>query len=192
MKYLPLYTVLIAFALASVSCDETQDLFDRPTDPLIDVDVAESQDYNFVTTEYGMQVAIANGVDSGTQSILKLLDNRAAQFLNCQFVEGADLGFDTVMLEDGTIVPPLSELRVYIVPNRFECEAEGTSVCTGVEFPDQDIIVVAEGGFLGCGEFAAWKHELGHRYGMTADHSNQNEFRACIKPPDCDAGDLFD
>ena len=100
-----------------MSWDETQDLFDRPTDPLIDEQVAESQDYNFVTTEYGKQVAIDNRVDSGTQSILNLLDNRATQFLNCQFMEGAELGFESVMLEDGTIVPPLSELTFDIDAN---------------------------------------------------------------------------
>lgn len=192
MKYLPIYPVILLFAVLLMSCDETQDLFDTPTDPLIDENVIEAQDYNFETPVYGMQVAIDNRVDSGTQSILNLLDNRATQFLNCQFVEGSDLGFEDVMLEDGTIVPPLSELRVYVVPNRFECEAEGVSVCAGEEFPGNDVIVISEGGFLGCGEFAVWKHELGHRYGMKSDHSNQDEFKSCIKPQNCNAGDFFD
>ncbi len=192
MKYLPFVPFVFVLALIFSSCDETQDIIDRPTDPLIDEEVVESQDYNLVTPVYGMQVAIKNGVDSGTQSVLNLLDNRATQFLNCQYEEGADLGFDNVMIQDGTIVPPLSELRVYVVPNSFECEAEGVSVCAGEQFPDNDVIVISEGGFLGCGEFAVWKHELGHRYGMTADHSNQNEYQPCIKAQNCDAGDFFD
>lgn len=189
MRYLPLYPVIIIFALIFTSCDET---LDTPVDPLIDEEVIESQDYNLTTPLYGMQVAIKNGVDSGDQSVLNLLDNRATQFLNCQFEEGSQLGFEDVMLPDSTIVPPLSELRVYVVPNRFECEAEGLSECTGEYFFSNDVIVISEGGFLGCGEFAVWKHELGHRYGMKADHSNQPDFQSCIKVQDCDADDFFD
>ncbi len=192
MKYLPLYSVLLVFALIFASCDATEDVVDTPVDPLIDEEVIESQDYDLTTPLYGMQVSIKNGVDSGTQSVLNLLDNRATQFLDCQFMEGSQLGFDDVMLEDGTIVPPLSELRVYVVPNRFECEAEGLNVCSGEYFFTNDVIVISEGGFLGCGEFAVWKHELGHRYGMKADHSNQPDFRPCIRAQDCDVEDIFD
>ncbi len=85
------------------------------------------------------------------------------------------------------VVPPLSELRVYVVPNRFECEAVGRDVCGGIYFSDIDAIVVSEGGFEGCGEFSVWKHELAHRYGMEADHSNQSDFNACINTDRCDA-----
>ena len=193
MRYRHPFIFILFFALIFSSCDETKDLFDSSTaDPLIDEEVVEAQSYDLRTPVYGMQVAIKSGVDSGTQSVLDLLDNRATQFLNCQFMEGAELGFETIMLGNGTMVPPLSDLRVYVVPNRFECQAEGLDVCSGIYFFSIDAIVISEGGFLGCGEFAVWKHELGHRYGMEADHSNQSDFEPCINAQNCDAGDLFD
>ena len=190
MKYLSVFFVLILL-IVSNSCDELTDSVDRPTDPLIDREVAESQDYNLTTPLYGMQVAINNRVDTGTRSILNLLDNRATQVLDCQFAEGSQLGFEDVMLGNGTIIPPLSQLRVYVVPNRFKCEAVGLSVCAGIYFFDNDIIVLSEGGFLDCGEFSVWRHELGHRYGMEADHSNQSDFQGCIGQDNCEFGDLL-
>ncbi|MEQ9619345.1 MAG: hypothetical protein RIG61_09250 [Deltaproteobacteria bacterium] len=193
MKYLHLSVFILFFALMFNSCDETDDIFGSSNvDPLIDGEVAEAQTYDLRTPVYGMQVAIDSRVNSGTQSVLDLLDNRATQFLNCQFMEGAELGFETVMLENGTMVPPLSDLRVYVVPRRFECDAVDRDVCSGIYFFSIDAIVIAEGGFLGCGEFAVWKHELGHRYGMDADHSNQSDFEPCINAQNCNAGDLFD
>ncbi|MCZ6528201.1 MAG: hypothetical protein O6702_05690 [Candidatus Dadabacteria bacterium] len=191
MKYLSVFIFTFLIVL-STSCDETFNIVDPPTDPLINQEIAESQDYNLTTSLYGMQVAIDNGVDSGTQSILTLLDDRAIQFLDCQFVGGSQLGFEDVMLGGGTIVPPLSQLRVYVVPNSFECEAVGLSVCAGIYFFDNDIIVLSEGGFLGCGEFSVWRHELGHRYGMLADHSNQSDFESCIGQDNCELIDLLD
>jgi len=179
------------FILTLFSCDSVEDFVRGPVDPLIDGDVVESVDYNLTTPNYGMQVAIDSRVDAGTQRVLNLLDNRAEEFLNCQFGD-SQIGFEDFMLDDGTVVPPLSELRVYVVPNRFECEAEGRSVCGGIYFFDLDVIVVSEGGFEGCGEFSVWKHELGHRYGMAADHSNQSEFNACINTDKCDPGNIFD
>lgn len=190
MKYLSVF-VFVFLIVLSTSCDEIFNFADPPTDPLIDRGVAESQDYNLTTPLYGMQVAINNRVDSGTQSILTLLDRRATQFLDCQFAEGSQLGFEDVMLGSGIIVPPLSDLKVYVVPNRFECEAVGLSVCAGIFFFGNDIIVLSEGGFLGCGEFSVWRHELGHRYGMEADHSNQSDFQSCIGQDSCELGDLL-
>lgn len=193
MRYRHPFIFILFFALILSSCDETEDLFGSTrVDPLIDEEVAEAQSYDLRTPLYGMQVAIKSGVDSGTQSVLDLLDNRATRFLDCQFMEGAELGFESVMLEDGTIVPPLSDLRVYVVPNRFECEAVGLDECSGIYFFSIDVIVISEGGFLGCGEFAVWKHELGHRYGMEADHSNQPDFEPCIDAQNCDADNFFD
>jgi hypothetical protein len=191
MKYLSVFIFTFLIVL-STSCDETFNTVDPPTDPLINREIAESQDYNLTTPLYGMQVAIDNRVDSGTQSILDLLDNRATQFLDCQFAEGSQLGFEDVMLDDGNTIPPLSQLRVYVVPNRFECEAVGLSVCAGIYFFGNDIIVLSEGGFLGCGEFSVWRHELGHRYGMLADHSNQSDFESCIGQDNCELIDLLD
>ena len=190
MKYLVIFSILILTA-ALMSCDAINDNDPTQVDPLINREIAESQNYNLTTPLYGMQVAIDNRVDSGTNSVLNLLDNRATNFLNCQFNEGFQLGFQTVELEDGTNVPPLSALRVYVVPNKFKCEAVGLSECAGIYFFGNDIIVLSEGGFLGCGEFAVWRHEVGHRYGMAADHSNQSDFRGCIGQNNCEFGDLF-
>jgi len=191
IKYLPVFIFTFLMVLTT-SCDETFNTVDPPTDPLIDQGIAESQDYNLTTPFYGMQVAIDNSVDSGTQSILDLLDNGATQFLDCQFTEGSQLGFEDVIIGNETNIPPLSQLRVYVVPNRFECEAVGLSVCAGIYFFDNDIIVLSEGGFLGCGEFSAWRHEVGHRYGMEADHSNQSDFEPCIGQDNCEFIDLLD
>jgi hypothetical protein len=190
MRHLPL-TLAAIFIFTLVSCDNVEDFFRGPVDPLIDREVVESQDFNLTTPFYGMQVAIDSRVDAGTERVLDILDNRAEQFLNCQFGD-SQIGFEDFMLESGTIVPPLSELRVYVVPNRFECEAEGRDVCGGIYFFDIDAIVISEGGFEGCGEFSVWKHELAHRYGLNADHSNQSDFNACSKPETCDPGDIFD
>jgi hypothetical protein len=189
MRYLPI-TLAAIFIITLVSCDQVED-FVAPVDPLIDQEVVESQDFNLTTPFYGMQVAIDSGVNAGTERVLDLLDNRAEQFLNCQFGD-SDIGFDDFMLDDGTVVPPLSELMVYVVPNRFECEAVGRDVCGGIYFSDIDAIVISEGGFEGCGEFSVWKHELAHRYGMEADHSNQSDFNACINTDRCEFGDIFD
>jgi hypothetical protein len=167
-----------------------EDFFRGPVDPLIDEEVVESQDYDLMTPFYGMQVAIDPRVNAGDQHVLDLLDNRAEEFLNCQFSD-SQIGFEDFPL-DGTVVPPLSELRVYVVPNRFECEAVDRSVCGGIYFFDIDAIVISEGGFEGCGEFSVWKHELAHRYGLNADHSNQPDFNTCSKPQTCDPGDVFD
>ncbi len=78
-----------------------------------------------------------------------------------------------------------------MVPNRFECEAVGRRVCAGIYFFGNDIIVLSEGGFLGCGEFSVWRHELGHRFGMAADHSNQPDFQSCIGQDNCEFGDFL-
>jgi hypothetical protein len=190
MRQLPV-TLAAIFIFSLVSCNDVEDFFRGPVDPLIDREVVESQDFNLTTPLYGMQVAIDSRVDAGDQRVLDLLDNRAEQFLNCQFGD-SQIGFEDFPLNNGTVVPPLSELRVYVVPNRFECEAIGRSECGGIYFFDIDAIVVSEGGFEGCGEFSVWKHELGHRYGMEADHSNQSDFEPCSKPETCDPGNIFD
>ncbi len=180
---------LVLFTL--YSCDSVEDFFRGPVDPLIDEEVVESQDFDLTTPSYGMQVAIDPRVDAGAERVLDLLDNRAEQFLNCQFGD-SEIGFEDFLLDNGTLVPPLDELRVYVVPNRFECEAVGRNVCGGIYFFDIDAIVLSEGGFEGCGEFSVWKHELGHRYGMEADHSNLSEFERCTDTDGCGPGDIFD
>ncbi len=190
MKYLSVLVVSILF-LASVSCDSLDDTGIEP-DPLITGEIADAETYNLVTPVYGMQVSIDNGVNRNTQDVLDILDRRAEQFLDCQFAEGSQLGFEDVMLSSGTIVPPLSDLRVLVVPIRFKCDVPGASVCNGAYFGGFDIIVTAEGGFPGCDVFLPWKHELGHRYGMESDHSNQSDFQSCIGDSSCDIEDIFD
>lgn len=191
MKYYILLAVL-SISVVITSCDETEDLFDGGgTDPLIDRDIAEAQDYNLTTPVYGMQVAIRDDVGLGDSTIMDILDRRATSFLNCQFEEGSDLGFQDVMLSNGDTIGPLSELRVFVVPRRFECEAVGLNRCTGIYFFGNDIIVVSSGSFSGCPNLAVWKHELGHRYGMEADHSNLNEFRACTDEDNCSFEDII-
>lgn len=180
---------LIGIMAASISCD-TLDTGGTTPDPLITAEIADSRDYNLVTPVYGMQVSIDSGVDRGTQDVLRILDTRAEQFLDCQFLEGSELGFEDVMLENGTMVSPLSDLRVFVVPNRYRCDVPGASVCNGTYFGGVDIVVVAEGGFPGCEVFLPWKHELAHRYGMDANHNNQPDFQPCTGASNCSIGDL--
>ncbi|MEK6224447.1 MAG: hypothetical protein N2A97_06260 [Thermodesulfobacteriales bacterium] len=191
MKYLSVFFVL-TIILATISCDSLDlDNVDTTPDPLITAEIADSQTYNLVTPIYGMQVSIDGGVDRGNQGVLDILDRRATQFLDCQFVEGSQLGFEEVMLDNGTMVPPLSDLRVFVVPNRYRCDVPGASVCNGTYFGGVDIVAVAEGGFPGCDVFLPWKHELGHRYGMDANHTNQSDFQSCIGDANCDIGDVI-
>lgn len=195
MKYLILLTVL-SISLVTVSCDETSDIFDGNggggVDPLIDEEVVEARNYNLTTPVYGMQVSVREDVGLSDNNILNILDNRATEFLNCQFEGGADLGFQDVMLSNGSTIGPLSELRVFVVPRRFECQAADRNRCTGIYFFDIDIIVVSSSSsFAGCPNLAIWKHELGHRYGMEADHSNINEFRACTETENCSFEDIL-
>ena len=189
MKYLSFILVSFLF-LASFSCDTLDDTGIDP-DPLITGEIADSKTYDLVTPVYGMKVSIDNGVNRSNQDVLDILDRRAEQFFDCQFAEGSQLGFEQVMLSNDTIVSPLSDLRVLVVPIRFKCDVPGASVCNGAYFGGFDIAVVAEGGIPGCEVFLPWKHELGHRYGMDADHTNQSEFRACTGPTNCDFDDII-
>lgn len=193
MKYLFIIAI-ISVSFITLSCDETEDLFDDATggtDSLIDQEIAEAQDYNLTTPVYGMRVSVRDDVGLGINNILNILDNRATQFLDCQFEGGSDLGFEDVMLSNGDTIGPLSDLRVFVVLRRFKCEAVDLDVCTGIYFFGNDIIVVSSGSFGGCPNLAVWKHELGHRYGMEADHSNLNEFRACTDENNCSFEDII-
>jgi hypothetical protein len=189
MKHLLALFVSVLF-LASVSCDTLDNTGIEP-DPLITAEIADSQNYNLVTPVFGMKVSIDNRVNRSNSNVLDILDRRAEQFLDCQYVEGSQLGFEDVMLTNGTIVPPLSDLRVYVVPIRYKCDVPGTDVCNGTYFGGVDIVVVAEGAYPGCDVFLPWKHELAHRYGMDANHTNQSEFQSCIGASNCDLGDVI-
>lgn len=145
---------------------------------------AESQNFNLKTPGFGMQVAIRNDVGGNTDDMLNLLDERAAEFLQCQFGD-SQVGSKEFQIPNGEVVSPLSELRVFVVPFTFKCDAEDKDTCAGIFFPDSDIIVIAQNSLGRCGEFPLFKHELGHRYGMAPDHNNISEFQSCIEPPGC-------
>ncbi|HWP91591.1 MAG TPA: hypothetical protein VNN20_05295 [Thermodesulfobacteriota bacterium] len=188
MKYMALFFLSIIL-LFHLSCE--LDGSDLGLDHISEED-ANAQNFNLITPGYEMQVAISDDVDGDTQDILDVLDERAADFLECQFMMGPDIGAEPFQIESGEIVPPLSELRVYVVPFNFECDAEDKDICAGIYFFDSDLIVIAVEGLGRCGQLPLWKHELGHRYGMTANHSNQSEFEPCIDPPECAFDDFED
>ena len=192
MKYF-LIIAVFSVSLIQLSCDETDDFLNGGgTDPLIDQEVAEAQDYSLTTPVYGMQVAIRDDVGLGVNNILAILDNRATQFLDCQLEGSSQLGFEDVMLPDGGTIGPLSELRVFVVPRQFDCEAADRDVCSGIYFFGNDIIVVSSSSrFSSCPNLAIWKHELGHRYGMEADHSNIGDFRGCTDEDNCSFEDIL-
>src|SRR3972149_1918150 len=100
-------------------------------DTLITEEEALSQKFNLPTPVYGMQVAIRGDVDGNINNILDLLDERAANFLECQFMMGPGIGSDDFKIPSGNTVFPLSMLRVYVVPFTFECEAVDKGVCSG-------------------------------------------------------------
>ncbi len=190
MNYLSFLT-LLAFVIFYSACGSS-DLI--PAFGTIDSKITEQdaneQIFDSETPGYEMQVVIRDDVDGETQEILDSLDEMAAEFLECQFMD-AGIGSDFFPIEGGE-VPPLSELRVFVVPFNFECDAVDTDVCAGIFFPNSDLIIISENSLGRCGELPLWKHELGHRYGMSLDHSNQEEFEPCINPPQCEFGDFTD
>jgi hypothetical protein len=193
MKYLALLTLLIsALFYSACSVPATGNV-----DPLITEQDADAQNYNLTTTEFKMQVAIRSDVGGNPQNILDILDQGAAAFLQCQF-SNTQLGFQTYNVPPSgqavaplSVVPPLSMLRVFVVPFTFHCQAEGTDTCSGVFFTDSDLIVISAQSLGRCGQFPLLRHELGHRYGMALDHSNIAEFQSCISTPDCFYSDFI-
>jgi hypothetical protein len=180
------FSVLFFFSFYLLACDLQDELPETGSpDPLITLEDAEAQDYNLITPLYEMQVSIRGDVDGDIGNILDKLDERGADFLDCQFALGAEIGFQAVQIDNGDIVPPLSELRVFVVPFTFKCTAVDRDVCAGIHFSGPDLIVISKESIGQCKDFSFWKHELGHRYGMAADHSNQRDFEPCINPPGC-------
>ena len=177
------YFILIALnLLLFFSACDAGDLIPEFGSPISEITLAdaESQDYSDLTTPlYGIQVSIRGDVGGNEGNILETLDEMATNFLECQFGDSS-IGFDEFQM-----VMPLSELRVFVVPFTFECEAIDRDTCDGLYFFDSDIIVIAREIRGICDDFAFWKHELGHRYGMAGDHSNLGDFEACIDPPGC-------
>lgn len=160
-------------------------------DPFILEDDAVMESFDFVTPKYKIQVAIREDVGGIPIDILDLLDRRTERFLDCQF-NNSNIGFDEFMIIEGQTIGPLSDLRVFVIPNKFECMAINSTVCSGVYYFGSDLIIVAREKFANCDEFPVWKHELGHKYGMKGDHSNQSDFEPCIDPPGCSFIDIID
>lgn len=158
-------------------------------DSLITEQEAQVQNFDSMTPEFNMQVAIRSDVSGNTGDILNSLDQDAATFLQCQF-GNSQVGLQDFQIQSGEVVPPLSMLRVFVVPFTFHCQAIGTDTCSGVFFPDSDLIIISEQSLGRCGEFPLFRHELGHRYGMAPDHSNISEFQSCITPSGCFFNDL--
>jgi hypothetical protein len=179
------YLVFCVLIVSGLGCDSGLESIIEGVDSQITLEDALTQNYNLQTPLYGIKVAIREDVSLDADTIVNLLDEDAVDFLDCQFERGAAIGFEEFMLDDGTLVPPLSELRVFVVPRNFECDAVDRDVCSGIFYPSSDLIIIAERGIGSCGDLSFWKHELGHRYGMALDHSNQEEFEPCIDPPDC-------
>lgn len=181
---------LIVLPLFFLACNEDILTSSGIVDELITEEEALSQNFDLPTPVYEMRIAIRDDVDGDINNIPDLLDERAADFLECQFTMGPGIGSDDFKIPSGNTVFPLSMLRVYVVPFTFECEAVDKGVCSGIYYPSPDLIIIAKESLSPCGILRFWKHELGHRYGMAADHNNQDEFEPCIDPPDCDIIDF--
>ena len=185
-----LLACLIFFPLLFLACSEDILPSLGTVDTLITEEEALSQNFNRPTLVYEMQVAIRDDVDGDINNILDLLDEMAADFLECQFMIDPDIGAHEFLIPSGDKVPPLSMLRVFVVPFNFECDPVDKSICAGIYYFGSDLIIIAKEGLGRCGTLPLWKHEVGHRYGMAADHSNQSDFEPCIDPPDCDIIDF--
>ena len=153
---------------------------------------ADSQNFTLSTANFNIKVSIDNRVDLSDETILELIDKEAADFLDCQFFEGQDVGLMDFEIDNGNMVPPLSELRIYVVPFNFECDAADKDTCAGIFFDTSDLIIISEESFGRCGNLPLLKHEIAHRYGLNFNHSNQNVFSACSDPEDCDTDEFFD
>ena len=187
--------ILVLFIILFSGCDTIEDTFTDEIlgpDGLITEDEALQQNFNFRTPIYDIQVAIDSSVNLSVDDVLERIDREAMEFLDCQFFDGSDIGFDEFILQDMTVVFPLSELKVFVVPFNFECNAVDKSICAGIHYQGTDLIIVAEEGFGRCGDLPLLKHELAHRYGLTPNHSNQDEFSACSDPEDCGLEDFLD
>lgn len=188
MKLLVKFNLLITF-LVLISCDSLNDVIPESgsPDPVITFEDGDAQMYEFRTPRYGMMVAIRGDVGGNVENILNKLDNRAANFLECQFGD-SNIGFEDVEIGNGETIPPLSEQRVFVVPFSFECPAPSANPCAGVYFPGPgaDLTIISKRTIGKCDDFSFFKHELGHRYGMAGDHSNQGDFEPCINPPECE------
>jgi len=188
LKLLVIFNLLVTVIIL-ISCDSLDNVIPESgsPDPVITFEDADAQTYEFRTPLYGMRVAIRGDVGGNVDNILNKLDTRATDFLECQF-GNSDVGFENIQIENGETIPPLSEQRVFVVPFSFECPGPSANPCAGVYFdgPGADLTIISKRTIGKCNDFSFFKHELGHRYGMEGDHSNQGDFEPCINPPECD------
>ena len=190
MRHIPLVSLIVFIIFLSACGEDLLPTSSGNVDTMITEEDALAQNYNHRTPGYDIQVAIRDDVDGDINNILELLDVRAEVFLDCQFMMGSEIGSDDFKIPSGNTVFPLSMLMVFVVPFNFECDAVDKSICAGIYYFGSDLIIIAEEGLGRCGKLPLWEHELGHRYGMAADHNNQDEFEPCIDPPDCDIIDF--
>jgi len=182
------FLLISFFVLTLAGCDTVENVFTDEVispDGLLTQEDVLMQNFNLRTPAYDIAVSIDSRVGLPQEEILMLIDQEIADFFNCQFFEGADLGLDDFILDNQMLVTPLSDLRLFVVPNNFECDVQDNSICAGIYFSGSDSMAVAEQGFGRCGDLPLLKHEVGHRYGMLSNHSNQDEFAACSDPEDC-------
>lgn len=175
--------LIIALVMMIYGCDETGSEIN------IGNEVTEQED---ASQNFNMRVAVDSDVDLDDETILEIIDSDTADFLNCQFLEDEEIGFTDFELEDGSLVTPLSELRIFIVPFNFECNAVDKNICAGIYFDNTDLIIISEESFGRCGNLPLLKHEIAHRYGLEFNHSNQDVFAACSDPEDCNIGEFLD
>lgn len=183
--------LIIALLMMIYGCDEMgSDIVNIGNE--VTEQEAASQNFDMTTNIFNIRVAVDSDVDLEDETILELIDSDTADFLNCQFFEGEEIGFMDFELEDGSLVTPLSELRIFIVPFNFECNAVDKNICAGIYFDNTDLIIISEESFGRCENLPLLKHEIAHRYGLEFNHSNQDVFAACSDPEDCDTGEFLD
>ena len=188
MRLLVILNLLITI-LVFISCDSLSDVIPETgsPDPLITFEDADAQVYDLMTPFYHIKVSIRGDVGGNVENILNKLDNKAASFLDCQFGD-PNVGFADVEIESGETIPPLSEHRVFVVPLTFKCEGMTTDTCAGVYYSGTggDLTIISKRTIGQCEDFSFFKHELAHRYGMEADHSNRMDFEPCKDAPGCE------
>jgi len=186
LKYISILTLLVYLFIQS-ACD-LEDNIPETGSPgsKITLEDAKAQVYSLRSRLFEMQVSIRNDVGGNEENILDNLDEMAADFLHCRFALGAESGFQDFIIQNGDTITRLSDLRVFVVPFTFRCDAVDRNQCAGAYFFGADIIVISKRSIGQCEDFSFWPHELGHRYGMTADHINQRDFEPCIDAPGCD------
>jgi hypothetical protein len=151
----------------------------------IDFNEIAGSSYALQTSFYGIRVEIDKRIHPMFHAgIIQRIDQETMMFYACQFQDAEALPMSTHSVvypdcnSDGqdelVSVQPIDNLRVYVTPKKFFCINNENKICDGQHFPGLDLIIVEQSlKFLG--------HEQGHREGMCADHSNQDDFASCVE-----------